>query len=128
MLLIPVLFQGAAMPGTEQLPPSLAGLTRRNAFEIRNSSWRYDVDRLIRALEDGGGTKAGVRPAPADRAVELVTGEPSGSPSLRRSSRRSCSAPSPPASPDGGIGRHGHQRPDRGRRRSSSLSKRTSTT
>ena len=62
MLLIPVLFQGVPMPGAEQLPPTLGELTRRNAFEIRSSSSRCDVDRQsIRRLEEAT-ARAGVRP------------------------------------------------------------------
>jgi Tol biopolymer transport system component len=62
---IPVLVQDVEMPSSEDLPPSLQPLARRNALEIRDSSWRYDVDRLIATLdqfagraaaEDGGGS------------------------------------------------------------------------
>jgi hypothetical protein len=48
---IPVLVQDAQMPGAEALPESLAPLARRNALEIRDVSWRYDVDRLLETLE-----------------------------------------------------------------------------
>lgn len=48
---IPVLVQNVEMPSGEDLPPSLRPLARRNALEIRDSSWRYDVDRLIATLE-----------------------------------------------------------------------------
>jgi hypothetical protein len=48
---IPVLVQGASMPGTDELPEDLAPLTRRNAFELHDSSWGDDVGRLISALE-----------------------------------------------------------------------------
>ena len=51
MRVIPVLVQGASMPGTDELPEDLAPLTRRNAFELHDSSWRDDVGRLISALE-----------------------------------------------------------------------------
>ena len=39
------------MPGTDELPEDLAPLTRRNAFELHDSSWGDDVGRLISALE-----------------------------------------------------------------------------
>ena len=114
MLLIPVLFQGTAMPGTEQLPPSLVGLTRRNAVEIRNSSWRYDVDRLIRALEEGGGTKAGVRPR--RRIRRWTRNRRAVSARDRCGSRRGGHARRPRGQPRRrGIGRGGHERPHRGR-------------
>ena len=48
---IPVLLQGATMPGPEDLPGDLVKLVRRNAYEISDSRWRYDVGRLIQALE-----------------------------------------------------------------------------
>jgi Tol biopolymer transport system component len=49
---IPVLVQNADMPSSDQLPSSLTPLSRRHALEIRDSSWQYDVDRLVEALED----------------------------------------------------------------------------
>jgi TIR domain len=48
---IPVLAQGAAMPGGEDLPRSLAGLARRNALFIRHESFRFDAGRLVTAIE-----------------------------------------------------------------------------
>jgi TIR domain len=48
---IPVLVHNAAMPSAEELPPSLAPLARRNAIELRDNSWRYDVGRLIETIE-----------------------------------------------------------------------------
>ena len=51
MRVIPVLVQGASMPGTDELPEDSAPLTRRNAFELHDSSWGDDVGRLISALE-----------------------------------------------------------------------------
>jgi hypothetical protein len=48
---IPVLVQGASMPATHELPDDLAPLTRRNAFELHDSSWSDDIRRLVTALE-----------------------------------------------------------------------------
>ena len=48
---IPVLVQGAVMPHSEELPDVLAKLARRNAFELSDARWAYDVERLIRAVE-----------------------------------------------------------------------------
>ncbi len=48
---IPVLVQGAPMPRAEELPPSLARLARRNAIEISDARWVYDVDRLARTIQ-----------------------------------------------------------------------------
>jgi hypothetical protein len=51
MRVIPVLVQGASMPGTDELPEDLAPLTRRNAFELHDTSWRDDIRRLITVIE-----------------------------------------------------------------------------
>jgi hypothetical protein len=48
---IPLLVQGASMPSAGQLPEDLAPLTRRNAFELHDSSWGDDVRRLIITLD-----------------------------------------------------------------------------
>lgn len=49
--IIPVLVEGAAMPRPEDLPPELALLSRRNAIELSDARWAFDVDRLILAIE-----------------------------------------------------------------------------
>src|ERR671910_735416 len=51
MRVIPVLVQGASMPGKNEFPEIFPPLTRRNAFELHDSSWGDDVGRLISALE-----------------------------------------------------------------------------
>ena len=48
---IPILVQNATMPSSTELPPSLAPLARRNAMELRDNSWRYDVGRLIETID-----------------------------------------------------------------------------
>ena len=58
VLTIPVLVEGARMPRADDLPAPLANLANRNAAELRDSSWRQDVERLVQAL-----------PSPADRPV-----------------------------------------------------------
>jgi hypothetical protein len=47
---IPVLLSEAHMPSDAALPPDLAPLATRNALEISDSRWAYDVGRLIAAL------------------------------------------------------------------------------
>jgi hypothetical protein len=49
---IPVLVQDAPMPRAEELPASLAKLARRNAIELSDARWAYDVDRLARTIHD----------------------------------------------------------------------------
>lgn len=58
---IPVLVEGAKMPEAEELPASLAGLVRRNAIEVSDTRWDYDVAQLIKVLEKicGGTTPLG---------------------------------------------------------------------
>ena len=48
---IPVLVQGASMPRSQDLPEALAMLSRRNALELSDSRFSYDVNRLIKVLE-----------------------------------------------------------------------------
>lgn len=48
---IPVLVQGAAMPGKDDLPPDLQGLAWRNAVELRHARWDDDVAQLVATLE-----------------------------------------------------------------------------
>ena len=49
---IPVLVSGAQMPDRRDLPPELGALARRNALELSDRRWRYDVGQLISALEE----------------------------------------------------------------------------
>jgi hypothetical protein len=56
---IPILVQNATMPSATDLPPSLAPLARRNAIELRDNSWRYDVGRLIETIEGVRGGQSG---------------------------------------------------------------------
>jgi tetratricopeptide (TPR) repeat protein len=51
VLLIPVLVDGATMPAAVDLPPPLAPLAYRNALEISEIRWEYDVSRLINVLD-----------------------------------------------------------------------------
>ena len=43
---IPVLVANASMPSSDELPDDLATLVRRNAIEISDTRWDYDVGRL----------------------------------------------------------------------------------
>src|SRR6188472_3290554 len=61
---IPVLVSGARMPRKELLPEPLRPLTRRNALELSEARWGYDVGRLFGALDEL---------LPSDGARPLVT-------------------------------------------------------
>jgi len=47
---IPVLLHGARMPKAKDLPGDLAPLARKNAVEIRDTSFDRDVDQLVNVL------------------------------------------------------------------------------
>ena len=48
---VPVLVQGAQMPGAAEVPDGIKELARRNAQELSDRTFRSDVERLIEALE-----------------------------------------------------------------------------
>jgi len=49
---VPVLVRGASMPRTEDLPEELRAIAKRQARELRDSSWDADVGALIQRLEE----------------------------------------------------------------------------
>ena len=51
---IPVLVGGADVPVEGQLPQVLEALSRRQAHELTDSRWEYDVSKLIEAIESIG--------------------------------------------------------------------------
>jgi hypothetical protein len=51
VVVVPASVQGADIPPAQELPPSLAPLTRRQGFQLSDTGWRDDVERLIRRLE-----------------------------------------------------------------------------
>jgi len=51
VLVIPILVEGAAMPKRQELPEVLAGLAQRNALEMRDADWEFDMARLERAMQ-----------------------------------------------------------------------------
>lgn len=52
MRVIPVLVQGARMPDAKELPDPLKPLARRNAIELSDLRWKFDVGELIKALKN----------------------------------------------------------------------------
>jgi len=67
VVVIPVLVGGGRMPAREEVPPGLAELRRRQALELSEARWRYDVERLIATLEG---------PLPAEPEPEPPTPKP----------------------------------------------------
>lgn len=47
---VPVLVEGAKMPSADELPDELAELARRNAVELSDKRWEYDVGQLVATL------------------------------------------------------------------------------
>jgi TIR domain len=75
---IPVLVAGARMPDPDHLPQGLRPLARRNALELSDMRWRYDVQRLIGSLRELLAGTTGVHeavrePAPAGPAPRSRT-------------------------------------------------------
>jgi hypothetical protein len=56
---IPVLVDGALMPDAAELPASLTHLARRNAHEMTDRRWDYDLGVLVERLERALGPPAG---------------------------------------------------------------------
>jgi TIR domain len=111
---IPVLVAGARMPHRDDLPTEIRAITRRNALELSDQRWRYDVGRLISTLDQllaempaGGGPPSPERsiatrkpgPAPGDTAPDAGKTAP---PSMVAAA---TSAKSKPAAPWAGGGR-----------------------
>ncbi len=56
---VPVLVDGGMLPTAEKLPPDLQPLLRRQAIEISNKRWWYDVNQLIQFLINTAGIEPG---------------------------------------------------------------------
>jgi TIR domain len=61
---IPILVDGAAMPSSDELPQTLAPLTKLQAFEVADRTWRYDVEQLAKHLEHRYDVERTSAPAP----------------------------------------------------------------
>lgn len=62
---VPVLVEGARMPGPGDLPPDISKLALINAFELSNKRWRYDLGQLSDVAERyEGGVRRVVRDVP----------------------------------------------------------------
>lgn len=68
-VVIPVLLGGSAMPGAAMLPEKLRSLARRNAFELSDSRWEYDRDRLFTAIE----TSTPLKRRPSAAVADVVS-------------------------------------------------------
>ena len=100
---IPVLVDGARLPPREELPESLLALRRRNAFELSDRRWDYDVEELGKHLDV------------LLRGTSALHVRPAGLPATADRRRRPPPAPAPPRTRAGRP--HDLRRPRRGRRR-----------
>ena len=64
---IPVLVEGATMPVSDDLPEELKPLARRNAIELTDKRWKYDVGELETTLRQVLGLQG--QPASIPRSV-----------------------------------------------------------
>jgi TIR domain len=76
-LVIPILVQGTTMPRLSDLPPDLSALTRRNAWELSDARWSYDLSRLCNAIqrvidEQQVTTTAPIQPPPPSPRREVA--------------------------------------------------------
>lgn len=65
VLVIPVLVEGATMPAADDLPDDLKRLARRNAFELTDKRWEFDVSLLVDALNKALGIVPAPKPPPS---------------------------------------------------------------
>lgn len=61
---IPVLVEGATMPAADDLPEELKPLARRNAIELTDKRWEFDVSTLIDTLRKALGIEPAPKPPP----------------------------------------------------------------
>jgi hypothetical protein len=52
---IPVLVENALLPAATELPGSLSSLRGRNAIQLSDERWHYDIGRLVAQIEDALG-------------------------------------------------------------------------
>ena len=109
---IPVLVAGARMPNREDLPPEVRAITRRNALELGDQRWRYDVGRLISTLDELL-AESPVAPSPPSPERSLATGQAAPADAARTAGETAppstvsgpMSAETKPAAPPASAGR-----------------------
>lgn len=69
---IPVRVQGSPMPQRSELPVSLADLALRNAVELSDSRWDYDVSRIVKEIGLPWYRRVLDRPVPVVAGVVFV--------------------------------------------------------
>jgi hypothetical protein len=83
---VPAIVQDAVMPAEDVLPEPLAKLARRNAIEISDSRWKFDVERLIETIEEELNRESAGQTKPASVGAPPVGARPVGSETKREAS------------------------------------------
>lgn len=71
---IPVLVEGALMPAPGDLPADLQALARRNAVELSDNRWSYDVSRLAATVCEALGVELGTSRKWQQRGLVMAAG------------------------------------------------------
>jgi hypothetical protein len=99
---IPILVDGAKMPRADDLPPSLAGLVRRQALELSPARFDFDTSRLLKVLDR---TLAEVRSEHEDAtAASVPAAKAPGGSAAERPTAQASGIEAPTAQPDVGVG------------------------
>lgn len=89
---IPLLVAGARMAAPDELPESVRALSRRNALELSDLRWRYDVGRLVSTLLELLEGPTGASEVAAPTPTPEQPGPPAPPPLARRTRRTFLSA------------------------------------
>jgi hypothetical protein len=104
---IPILADGAVMPGRQDLPESLAGLARLNALLIRHESFHQGAERLVTAIEQVLAAASGTgQSPPTANADETAPPTANADETAQRSSRVVRNDQYEQAKRVGGLGRN----------------------
>ena len=74
IIVAPVLLDGARMPRSEQLPSDIAELTKRNAVEVRRTTFNADTQHLVRKLGLGDRRAVALRLGVSIAVIALLVG------------------------------------------------------
>jgi len=76
LLVLPILVGGATMPGADQLPETMRALARRQAVDLSDSRWDYDVEQLLNRISETVGIPPRVSVPTTTPTVERIEERP----------------------------------------------------